>query len=480
MWLDQSDEYIDVRTHGALLNGIADDTDAFLRAVTAANNGCGKVFIPPPPVTHPNGGLNITPVQLTARRLTIFGVNSSGFNSGTYSKVSRIMLKAGSTDSLITLLGDGGTSAQNLRIEGLMLDGQKALQGAITSHGVYLPTVATGEDSFVEIDRCYIASFVSDCINSEYGRRATKVTNTKMWQSRNGWLCSSSDGWMDKCDIGQMSQDGIQVHDWTMAITANNIFSCRNGINLFAGEASITSIVGNRIDRHQFCGIRAQGGYAAIMGNVFHRNSESGLAAAAHINVGGTYTTISGNTFRNGNGGGFPASYDVYLEADVEAAVGLNATDGRGNANAYGHIGRSAGSRVRMSYGEYDQSPRSYVQETFASAALTAYALPANAFRNEVIRRTGSPASGVTDTTDTATNIVADIGLPYSILNNSIGSAIRFRYINQTGQTITIAGGTGVTMSGTATVANNTWRDFVLNINSGTAVTITNLGSGAL
>ena len=44
----------------------------------------------------------------------------------------------------------------------------------------------------------------------------------------------------------------------------------------------------------------------------------------------------------------------------------------------------------------------------------------------------------------------------------------------------TIAGGTGVTISGTATVANNTWRDFLCQItNTGTpAVTMTIMGSG--
>mgnify|MGYP000862317956 CR=1 FL=1 len=480
-WIDQFDEYIDVRTHGAVLDGVTDDTDAFIEAAEAANVGCGKLFIPPVSTNNfAEGGLLLSPIEASWRRLHIFGVNQSGFNSGVYNKVSRIKLKGSSTGSLLTLLGGTGTTAQNLRFSGLMLDGNEAAQGAVTSHGIYLPTVAAGEDSFVEIEHCYFKNFVTDCINSEYGRRATKVVDCKLWESRNGWYCASSDGWLDKCDIGRMSEDGIQVHDWTMAITGNNIFSCRNGVNLFAGEASITSIIGNRFDRHQFSGVRAQGGYATIVGNLFHRNSESGTSAAAHINVGGTFTTISGNTFRNGAGGGFLASYDIYMEEDCVATIGANATDGRGFSSTFGHIGRSAGSRVRLSYGEFDQSPRSYVQESVDSSTSTAYTVVAAAFRNEIIRRIGSPAAGVTDTTDTAANIVADLGVSYSILNNSIGSAIRFRYINQTGQTITLQGGSGVTVTGTATIANNTYRDFTLNINSSTAVTILNCGSGNL
>jgi len=480
MYLGRSN-YIDVREHGAKLDGTTDDTDAFISAVTAANLGDGRVFIPPVSVNYyDGGGLTITPVELNVRRLTIFGGNQGGFNSGLESKTSCIKLKSGSSGSLITFTGDGGTSAQNIRMTGLKLDGNKAACSG-TSHGIYLPTVAAGEDSFVEIDHCFIADFVTDCINSEFGRRATKVVDTKLWGSRNGWYCASSDGWLDKCDVGSMSDDGISIHDWTMSVTGNNIFSCRNGINLFTGEAAITSIVGNRIDRHLVAGIRAHGKGAAIVGNVFHKNSQTSQFYAPHIDVNNELITIQGNVFRsNGSSGGPLASYDIYIAGDNQVVISGNATEGRGFSCGYGHIGRSGDSRVILSSGEYDPGPTAYVSKTMDSASATTYTVVATTFRNQVIRRTGTPAGAVTDTTDTATNIIGDLGLGYSILNNTIGSSLRFRYINTTGQTITLDGGTGVTMSGTKTIATNTWRDFMFSVNSGTTATITNLGSGNL
>ncbi len=481
MFQDQLDSYVDVRTYGAVLDGVTDDTDAFIAAGNAANNGCGYLFIPP--VTTNNaidGGLLISPVSVSWRRLTVFGINHGGYNSGVYSRTSRIKLKNASSGSLITLIGDGGTSVQNVRFQGLMLDGNKANQGAVTSHGIYLPTSTVGEDSFVEIDHCYIKDFVSDCVNSEFGRRATKIVDCKLWNSKNGWNCASSDGWLDKCDIGQMSEDGVQIKDWTVAITGNNIFSCRNGINLLFGQAALTNVIGNKIDRHQLSGIRAYGKNATIMGNVFHRNSESGTNAASHIQIGGEYVTVMGNTFKDGGGLGYLAAYDVSLDANITATVMGNATGGRGFSSTQGHIGRASNSRCVVSVGEYDQTPRAYVQATLDTATTTANTIAASTFRNEIIRRTGTPAGPVTDTTDTAANLVIDMGVPFSILNNSIGSAIRFKYINQTGQTITLAGGTGVAVVGTATVANNAWREFTLNINSATTCTLTNVGGGAL
>jgi len=58
-----------------------------------------------------------------------------------------------------------------------------------------------------------------------------------------------------------------------------------------------------------------------------------------------------------------------------------------------------------------------------------------------------------------------------------------FRYINQgTGQTITLtAGDASTTMTGTMTVATNTWRDILVTMrqNAGT-VEMTNIGAGTL
>ena len=119
---------------------------------------------------------------------------------------------------------------------------------------------------------------------------------------------------------------------------------------------------------------------------------------------------------------------------------------------------------------------------TFATGASTANTLTAASLvTNGVILRTGSPGAGVTDTTDTAVNIISAMGggVPAIVpLNGTYGEV--FRLVNTTGQAITVAGGTGVTVSGTATVANNAWRDFIMSPTSASTLTMTNIGGGTV
>jgi len=82
-----------------------------------------------------------------------------------------------------------------------------------------------------------------------------------------------------------------------------------------------------------------------------------------------------------------------------------------------------------------------------------------------------------TDTTATAVQIIA------ALTGASNGSSFRFnlRNTSDAAETITVAGGTGVTISGTATVAQNNTKEFLVridNINSGSeAVTFYSLGT---
>lgn len=83
-------------------------------------------------------------------------------------------------------------------------------------------------------------------------------------------------------------------------------------------------------------------------------------------------------------------------------------------------------------------------------------------------------ASTVSDTLDTAANIVA------AIPNCTPGTAFVWRYGNLGAFTQTILAGTGITLSGTADVGAGTWREYLGTINSvaPAAITMTNVGSG--
>jgi hypothetical protein len=53
------------------------------------------------------------------------------------------------------------------------------------------------------------------------------------------------------------------------------------------------------------------------------------------------------------------------------------------------------------------------------------------------------------------------------------------RIINEnTTQTITVTTNTGWTLTGTMTIATNTFRDFVVNLTSLSAATLTSVGTG--
>lgn len=93
-----------------------------------------------------------------------------------------------------------------------------------------------------------------------------------------------------------------------------------------------------------------------------------------------------------------------------------------------------------------------------------------------VLNMTGALAAGATATTPTAALWIAAMpsavpGAVYTIrvINNSSGA---FAW--------TVAGGTGVTVTGTATIAQNTFRDYAVTVNAAGAGTVTlqNVGSG--
>lgn len=100
-------------------------------------------------------------------------------------------------------------------------------------------------------------------------------------------------------------------------------------------------------------------------------------------------------------------------------------------------------------------------------------------FDNAILDHSGAPGGAVTLTTPTAAQIIA--ALPNTIPQDGTCNW-RLRYINDgLGQTTTMTAGANVTVTGTATIATNAWREFLVNVNvnAGT-VTMVNLGGGSL
>lgn len=75
-------------------------------------------------------------------------------------------------------------------------------------------------------------------------------------------------------------------------------------------------------------------------------------------------------------------------------------------------------------------------------------------------------------TTRTAAQLIA--GIP----GGQVGSTYVLRVYNTNAGTLTLTGGTGVTITGTATIATAIFRDYQVTVTGAAAVTMQNLGSG--
>ena len=104
--------------------------------------------------------------------------------------------------------------------------------------------------------------------------------------------------------------------------------------------------------------------------------------------------------------------------------------------------------------------------------------ITAAAMVGRIVSRTGTQVAGFVDTTDTGPNIIAAMGG-----GAVVGSSLRMIYINNTagGFTATLAANaTGVTLTGTATVPQNTWAEYLVSVATATTVTVTFVDGGAL
>lgn len=125
---------------------------------------------------------------------------------------------------------------------------------------------------------------------------------------------------------------------------------------------------------------------------------------------------------------------------------------------------------------EPSQAPACYNTDSSAAAHVLTAANLTGAAVEVTLALTGALAAGATATTDTAVNIIAAIpqaqrfpGNSYllTIINESTGA---FAW--------TVAGGTGVTINGTKTIAQNTWRQFLVTLSTATTVTMQSIGTG--
>lgn len=89
-----------------------------------------------------------------------------------------------------------------------------------------------------------------------------------------------------------------------------------------------------------------------------------------------------------------------------------------------------------------------------------------------------SAAAPTTQTTQTATQLVADLLAAFGVAALPPNFSYDLQISNSGAGTYTLAGGTGVTITGLATIANNANRQFNVKVTSNTTITITDIGGG--
>ena len=114
------------------------------------------------------------------------------------------------------------------------------------------------------------------------------------------------------------------------------------------------------------------------------------------------------------------------------------------------------------------------------TTAFTASASQISGAAQTFFLLTGTLGSGQALTLPTVANLLA--ALPASVINTPIGLTWQLRVINNSSGAFpwTVTTNTGWTLSGVQTVANGTFRDYVLTITSATTATLTSVGGGTV
>jgi UDP-N-acetylmuramyl tripeptide synthase len=114
----------------------------------------------------------------------------------------------------------------------------------------------------------------------------------------------------------------------------------------------------------------------------------------------------------------------------------------------------------------------------FSATNVSAAVIPAGLITGTAeVYLSSTGANGTTITTRTAAQLYADLQAATGLANIN-GWSYQLRITNTSGGITTLGAGTGVTLTGTMTIANNTFRDFVVTVNNPNSITITSVGTG--
>jgi len=292
-------EFLNARQFGAAGDGKTDDTQALQRALDAAAETHGAVFVPP--------GVYLTSELQVRPDTALVGIPAWDYH-GPAGSVLR--LAKGNSTCLLNITGAWGAT-----LEGLALDGGGWGKNI---HGIFLnkPDYGKREDCF-RIERCQVARFSGDGVN---------LTRAWCFSVRHSMLAYNQG-------------DGLRLRGWDGFIL-DNWFSGNEGAGFGARDenASVT-FTANRVEWNGQENVLITGGDGyQITGNFLDRAGTCGIALRRRHEPC-TQMTITGNFLKRSGKLANPESHDssqILLEgARGVTCVGNNLEvwqddDGRG------------------------------------------------------------------------------------------------------------------------------------------------------
>jgi hypothetical protein len=297
--------WANVMHYGATGDGVTDDT----AAIQAAINAASVVYLP--------AGKTFVAAGLTPRAGTVLiGGGAAGFSyqaPAPASMVATLKLRDGANTHLI--VGADGVSQVQLR--NLRLDGNKANNA---SGDLIHLTAAAAQDTAWHIVDCTLDNAPRDGIHIGSGRQAIKVNRMWIMRSANaGAVIDGPDCGFDTVLIGLSGNFGIYVGIGANVqhITDCDIWSSgQHGV--VVDQASMISLTGVGIDRHQRSGLVVLDGDVTVRGCFFHGNSQAGSGLYPHIRVDKGNVAVVGCIF---GGTTFVSNPNWAIQATAPAVI---------------------------------------------------------------------------------------------------------------------------------------------------------------